>query len=157
MIVLVLVSMLPAVARAEWKRLATSVSGEPIVRDTDTGLTWQGCAAGMSGDDCATGGASSMTWQAALAYCADLDWGGFDDWRLPDRNELQSIVDYESYSPAIDEAAFPGTPSSRFWSSSSNADDSSSAWTVYFDYGSVNNAVKSHPAQARCVRGRVGP
>jgi uncharacterized protein DUF1566 len=87
---------------------------ERRVRDTDTGLTWQGCAAGKSGDNCDVGSESMMNWQAALLYCEDLDWGSYDDWHLPDRNELQSIVDYDSHSPSIDTTAFPGRLTTRF-------------------------------------------
>jgi hypothetical protein len=36
-----------------------------------------------------------FTWQEALTYCEDLDLAGHTDWKLPDINELQSIVDYE--------------------------------------------------------------
>ncbi len=127
------------------------LSGDRVVRDTDTGLTWQGCSAGQSGDDCVTGSASMMNWQAALLYCEDLDWGGCDDWHLPDRNELQSIVDYDSYGPSIDTTAFPGTPSDYFWSSSSCA--VSYAWYVDFYNGSVYGFGKSNTYCARCVRG----
>jgi len=132
--------------------------GDRVVRDTDTGLTWQGCAAGLSGADCGTGSASWMTWQAALAYCEDLTWGGYDDWRLPDRNELQGIADYDVYGPSIDETVFPGTPSSYFLSSSSYAYLSYRAWHVDFGNGAVNSDhLKYNPNHARCVRGRVGP
>lgn len=57
-------------------------------------------------------------WQDALAYCTDLELAGYDDWRLPNTKELQSIVDYtkEDY-PAIDTTVF------------TNSDDSSSFWT----------------------------
>jgi hypothetical protein len=133
------------------------LSGDRVVRDTSTGLTWQGCAAGQSGEACATGSAAVFEWQEALAYCASLDWGGYDDWRLPDRNELQSIVDYDRYEPAIDPAAFPATPSNYFWSSSSYVTSLLSAWVVYFFDGYVNGYGMSDTKHARCVRGRVGP
>jgi hypothetical protein len=66
------------------------------IGDLATGLTWMQ-------DDSGTG----MIWEDALAYCQNLDAAGYDDWRLPNAKELQSIVDYfrspdTSSSAAID-------------------------------------------------------
>ena len=142
-------------AWAEAPRFARSepVAGQPVVVDSSTGLVWQGCAAGLTGSGCASGGATTMNWQAALAYCEGLDWGGHTDWRLPDVNELASLVDDSRSSPAIDPAAFPATPSSYFWSSSSYAASSSDAWGVSFNYGYVYSVGKTSTYYARCVRG----
>jgi hypothetical protein len=133
------------------------VANQPVVFDRLTQLEWQGCAAGQSGDACATGSAAVFEWQEALPYCAGLNWGGYDDWRLPDRNELQSIVHYDRHNPAIEPAAFPATPSNRHWSSSSYVADSGGAWYVSFDGGYVYYNGKPGTHHARCVRGRVGP
>ena len=75
------------------------VNGDGTVTDTSTMLIWQQQTAG------------SMTWEAAISYCEGLSLGGHDDWRLPNTNELQSLVDYTRYYPAIDTAAFPDTMS----------------------------------------------
>ena len=40
------------------------------------------------------------------------NFGGHSDWRLPTKEELQSIVDYGSTNPAIDTEYFPNTVSS---------------------------------------------
>ena len=32
------------------------------------------------------------TWEDAVKYCEDLQYGGYDDWRLPFPEELQGIV-----------------------------------------------------------------
>ncbi|MBU4055376.1 MAG: DUF1566 domain-containing protein, partial [Proteobacteria bacterium] len=57
-------------------------NGDGTVTDTETGLMWQKDEAG------------AMSWQNALTHCETMDLAGYDDWRLPNRNELQSIVDY---------------------------------------------------------------
>ncbi|MDI7270074.1 MAG: DUF1566 domain-containing protein, partial [Myxococcota bacterium] len=129
-----------------------TLSGDRVVRDTATGLEWQGCVAGQSGDSCGTGSATGMSWQAALAYCDGLSWAGHDDWRLPSRNELQSIVDYGRVAPAVDPTAFPATPSNWFWSSSSYAGSASDAWAVYFASGGVDSGGKANTTYVRCVR-----
>ncbi len=125
---------------------------EPVVTDNVTGMMWQGCAAGLSGSDCATGSAGTYVWQGALAYCDDLSWAGYTDWRLPDSHELQSIVDFGSSSPAIDQNAFPQTPSSFFWSSSSWALAPSNACYVNFANGLVPGDLKVYAYYVRCVR-----
>ena len=130
----------------------TSAAGFPVVTDNATGLVWQGCASGLTGDTCGTGGEVSVTWSEALAACEGLSWAGLDDWRLPSLDELHSIADNHVEVPAIDTIAFPGTPSTTFWSSSSRAAYSSYAWAVRFDYGNAGNHPKSDSAYVRCVR-----
>ncbi|MFO8073188.1 MAG: DUF1566 domain-containing protein [Polyangia bacterium] len=144
---------LPLAAQTPRFTRDTSTSGQPTVHDDRTGLEWQGCARGLSGDSCGAGEATGMTWQEALDYCEGLSWGGDSDWRLPNVDELSSLVDNrKTSSPFIDTAAFPATPSSWFWSSSSRAAGTSDAWVVYFYYGSVYNDDKAFNNCARCVR-----
>jgi len=52
---------------------------------------------------------TTYTWKDALSYCENLVLGGYSDWRLPNTKELESIVDLESSSPAIDTTYFPNT------------------------------------------------
>ncbi|MBN2586954.1 MAG: DUF1566 domain-containing protein [Candidatus Fermentibacteraceae bacterium] len=71
-------------------------NGDGTVTDTATGLMWQ------QADD-----GTGRNWEEALAFAEDLCLAGYDDWRLPNAHELQSIVDYErsmqaTGSPAID-------------------------------------------------------
>ena len=137
-----------------------SVSGEPVVTDNVTGLVWQGCTYGSSGNDCFDESAIEAGWAEQLVNCDGLDWFGGDDWRLPDRDELQSLADYGKYpisGPMIDTDAFPGTPRDRFWSSSSRAASASNAWNVDFSYGLVGDNDKLGDAHARCVRGGPTP
>ena len=96
----------------------------------------------------------TYTWEQALTYCENLTLGGHSDWRLPNRNELQSIVDYSRYNPAIDTTYFPGTVASYYWSSTPYANDASYyAWIVYFNVGYVYNLTKTNYNYVRAVRG----
>lgn len=70
--------------------------GDGTVSDLATGLMWQ------KADD-----GNSYDWEASLAYAEQNTLAGYDDWRLPNAKELQSIVDYSrspqtTNSPAID-------------------------------------------------------
>jgi hypothetical protein len=112
-----------------------------------TGLTWQRVDDNVS-----------RTWENALTYCEGLPLGGFDDWRLPNIRELQTIVDYSTASPTIDTSVFPGTnygSGQQYWSSTTSAGSSSYALLVYFEYGTVVSVSKGTSATkyTRCVRG----
>jgi len=97
------------------------------VLDSSTGLEW---SAKPVGED--------ITHEEAGKLCSALRLGDHDDWRLPTRQELLSLVDLNRFSPAIDTDAFPDFPSSWFWTSDLCAWSSASAWLVYFYGGYVN-------------------
>lgn len=117
-------------------------NGDGTVTDSVTGLMWQ------QGDD----GVTRM-WQDALSYCESLSLAGHTDWRLPDINELRSIVDHAKYSPAIDTTFFPNAHSSDYWAATTYANNTSYAWVVLLNDGYVNNNLKSFTSYMRCVRG----
>jgi hypothetical protein len=68
-------------------------NGDGTISDRATGLMWMQ-------DDSQT----AYDWQGALAYAEGLEHAGFENWRLPDAKELQSIVDY-GRSPATSSSA----------------------------------------------------
>ena len=76
-----------------------------------------------------------MPWESALTYCENLilnndnGWTNgaanpsgakYSDWRLPNSNELQSIVDYKLSDPSINITYFPGMASSNYRSSTTS-------------------------------------
>jgi len=126
------------------------------VTDLTTNLMWQQCSDGLSGATCATGTAAIVTWDSAIAYCEGLSLGGFTDWRLPNIKELKSIADMTTSNPAINTTYFPATVSSGYWSSTSYASYTTSAWGVGFGYGNTGSFVnnKATTYSVRCVRGQ---
>lgn len=104
------------------------------VRDSLLGIEW-----GPSS-------AEEMTWAKAKDYCANL--GG----RLPEVNELQSLVDYSRRDPVIDTTFFKDTKSSWYWTGTEVAGGSTSAWCVRFSYGYVGNFNKGNGYYVRPVR-----
>ena len=152
------------------------------VRDNHTGLTWEEKSndgglrdqdwtyAWYNPDPVSNGGAagyldptSGSGWCAGtLAHCNTEAYAtavngqglcGANDWRLPKRQELQSIVHWGRVGPSIDITYFPHTVSKVFWSSSPYADGSNGAWFVYFNYGYVNDSYRSNDYSVRLVRG----
>ena len=90
----------------------------------------------------------------SLEYCNGLALGGYTDWRLPNKKELESIVDYTTSLPAMN-AVFTGPYASLvtyYWSSTSFFNDPYRAWHVHFAKGSVSYSSKTGPYSARCVR-----
>jgi hypothetical protein len=143
---------LPQAAQA-----ALTDNGDGTVTDTATGLMWAQCSQGQSGAACATGTATRMTWSAALTAAVTANtaaYKGYSDWRLPDENELESILDITvATDPAINLTAFPATPvSSVYWSSTTYAPVPAGAWSVYFNGGGASGDDKANSYLVRLVR-----
>ncbi|MFC1452105.1 DUF1566 domain-containing protein [Verrucomicrobiota bacterium] len=68
-------------------------NGDGTITDLNTGLMWE-----------QTPSSIGYSWQEASDYCDNLVLGGYDDWRMPNVKELQSIVDYSRSPTAIDPA-----------------------------------------------------
>jgi len=116
-------------------------NGDATVTDNATGLTWQ------QEDDNV-----QRAWEEAITYCEGLNIANHQDWRLPNIKELRTIVDLTTSSPVIDPIVFPGTNSSRYWSATTYAEVSVSAWYVNFYEGNVSTYSKSLTFYVRCVR-----
>lgn len=139
-------------------------NGDGTVTDSQTGLMWRQCSEGQSTDSaaCDTGVAATYTWQAALQQAQTVNgtgFAGYSDWRLPNRNELASLIENSCYDPSINTTTFPNTVASSYWSASPDAGNSDSAWYVYFLYGLVygggvgSNGDKGNALHVRLVRG----
>ena len=117
-------------------------NGDGTVTDQMTGLMWQATEI------------RPEKWQQALAYCNQLDLGGYSDWRLPTIKELSTLVDESRANPAIDTTFFPGTRSSSYWSSTTFTEHPGFAWHVRFDNGlEYNGGYKGRRYFIRAVRG----
>ncbi len=94
-------------------------NGDGTVTDNTTGLMWMRCSLGQVWDGKTCGGkAATFTWADALKAAAGHEFAGYTDWRLPNKNELESIVEGRCFTPTINSSVFPATPSTYFWSSS---------------------------------------
>jgi len=56
---------------------------ESVWTDPNTGYMWQNGA---------TVGENYYEWDFAEIYCAGLTWDGYSDWRLPDIDQLRSLI-----------------------------------------------------------------
>jgi len=127
---------------------AEPVPGEVVVTDNATGLMWvsNGNSAG-----CNNGG--TKIWTDAIDFAEGLTFAGHSDWRLPNINELVTIVNRGTYNPAIYTTYFSNTQFSNYWSSTTYAVNTDSVWVVYFGNGYLNLFGKSSGVYVRPVRG----
>ncbi|SLM31434.1 exported hypothetical protein [Desulfamplus magnetovallimortis] len=123
------------------------IINEDVVEDIRTGLQWQ------RQDD-----SVERTWSDACKYCEELVLGGYYDWRIPEIEELVSIIDYTEYSPSINEDVLESAESywevSSFWywSNTKVASDIYNLWGVGFGRGDVDVDYHTSTNPVRCVR-----
>ena len=128
-------------------------NGDGTVVDRLTGLHW------MKNANCW----GSMSWFVALSRVAQLNTGAshcdgytgrHTDWRLPHINELESLVDTGRVNPVLPSGhAFSSVQSTNYWSSTTRASNTGSAWDVNLNGGNVNNASKAGSLYGWPVRG----
>jgi hypothetical protein len=110
-----------------------------VVEDQATDLIWQ------KSDD-----GQTRNWAEALAYCQNLQLAGYQDWRLPNAKELQSIVDYSRPEPALDRRYMQiSDPKAWFWSSTTHGDNIRQAAYVCFGACTSVDEVDVHGAGAQ--------
>lgn len=115
-----------------------SGTGEKVVEDSVNNLIWTKSFGDYS------------TWKDALAYCKNLEYAGLTEWRLPNINELKTLINYsKSSKPASD---FEGMESTSFWSSTSYSGDATNAWAVDMTYGTTLTQSKDNEFKVICVK-----
>lgn len=94
-------------------------------------------------------GGRRVTYKQAEKAVADLG----DGWRLPTRQELESLLDMSRYDPAIDVEKYPDTKSLAYWTSTPYAwNRCRERWVINFYNGNVYTADRTSVACVRAVR-----
>ncbi len=106
-----------------------------VVFDTTSKLMWQD-------DNDVILTSTKKTWENAIAYCESLNNVSYTDWRLPNINELYTIINFTNSSPAMN-SKFIQTSNSKYWTSTSYKYDLSNAWHIDFTNGSSSYQIKS--------------
>ena len=114
-----------------------------IVTDNSTALQWQ---------DNVEASTTLKDWTSAINYCETLILGSYNDWRLPNINELQSLVDDRYINPSVEKSIFQNVAANLYWSSTTYVNDFSVVWGISFKYGYEYVNAKSSSSYIRCVR-----
>ena len=136
-----------------WPTPRFTDNGDGTVTDNLTGLIWLKNANRF---------AATKTWAEALSACNSLaddgtnltDGSTAGQWRLPNIKELQSLLHYGVYNPALPDTAgtgkwsegnpFTGVQSLHYWSSTPYDAFSDHAWHVCMYNGYTYYYHKSH-------------
>ena len=118
-----------------WPSPRFADNGNGTVTDNLTGLMW------VKSPDSTT-----RRWSKALDYCNNLNFAGHTDWRLPNVNELESLVNADAPDTAawLNTQGFSNVQSGDYWSSSTNAYSTRSAWYVRMWKGFVSSFGKGY-------------
>jgi hypothetical protein len=138
-------------------------NGDGTISDTRTGLMWEK----LSDDDSIHDKDHEYTFANALAVKIALlnqtAFAGYTDWRLPNVSELQSLVNYGTFAPAVSPELNSGcvpwctvltcscTRGDQHWSSSGSPANPLNVQLVNFSDGRVDGGGSN--SQVRAVRG----
>ncbi len=109
------------------------------VKDVRFGYIWQKADDGVM-----------RSWEDAKAYCDTLDLDKYSKWRLPKVEELQTIIDYLGYKPALSTEILSGSPV-YYWTSSNYSQEPDQAWFVHFSQGNTSPGKKNSTYLVRCI------
>lgn len=130
-----------------------AVSADNVVTDKVNKLMWMRCSLGQQAtDDTCIGNSSKQTWLDALNQAERLIFAGFSDWRIPNKNELNTLIELSCNMPAINSEIFPFTGSVSYWTSSPYEDTESHLWTINFANGNIFAIEANQKVAVRFVR-----
>ncbi|MBN2781666.1 MAG: DUF1566 domain-containing protein, partial [Campylobacterales bacterium] len=118
-----------------------------VVADTEQNLMWQ--------DDTSVTLVNKI-WTATQDYCNGLNVGGYDDWRVPNIDELSAIYIEENPIHSYMDNTFLNVASQAYWSSTIDPTNSNYALGVNFYGGYITKygitGTATYNTKVRCVR-----
>ena len=104
---------------------------DQTVFDNNTGLLWLRDANGHK---------NTMDWDSAFNLISAMNREtayGYNDWRVPNIIELESLTDMSQHSPALPENHLFNNVEEFYWSSTTSMYDTNYAWVLYMVDGAV--------------------
>ncbi len=122
--------------------LSSSVWATQTIYDKTTSLLWQ---------DTKDNKKLSLTFSKAQDYCSKLVIGKNSNFRIPTMNELQTIIDYKNYDPAIVKG-FEYVSNEAYWTTTPFVDDDKVVWLIHFKKGERYVKDMHYDRYIRCVQ-----
>jgi len=133
----------------KWPEFRFIAQGETVI-DQLTNLTWTKDANPAE---------FPLMWQEAKDYIRDmntLEKFGCNDWRLPTRKELFSLISHVNINPALPaKHPFVNVFAGYYWTSTTCARLSNQAWYVHLGGGRVYRGMKHGSYMVWPVRGTI--
>jgi hypothetical protein len=144
----------------EWPFPRFTDNFDGTITDNLTGLIW------LKNANCfgerTWGLALTDVWALSSGDCGLQDGSGVFDWRLPNRFELESLLDLGYIVPCLSDTEgigkwtegdpFNNVMTGNYWSSTTLSTSPDYAWFVSFHFGSVHQDLKSTSAYVWPVR-----
>ena len=89
-----------------------------------------------------------MNYDDALKYCEEMDYLGYTSWRVPNKEELRSLLELSRRKITV-KHAFKNVQEGIYWSSTT--DRYNNAWYFDFDLGRYSTTEKSKKFYVLCV------
>jgi hypothetical protein len=126
-------------AGVSWPNPRFKNNGDGTITDHLTGLVWEESPS-----------TTKITWADALTYANDLILGEYSDWRLANRNELWSLVNYGRSDNTIwlFGQGFRDVQSDSYWTSTTYPNDTDKAWVIYMVSGNTVSSVSDKTVAA---------
>ena len=105
------------------------------------------------------GAENQVGFYGAQDYCNALNYGGYDDWRVPSRHELAEMLNYGKVGQDnMFDDIFNYRSGANYWTSqekkSAGGNGSGLGWSISFSDGGVHDRDKGVAYNVRCVRGK---
>ncbi|MFH0977185.1 MAG: DUF1566 domain-containing protein [Spirochaetota bacterium] len=128
----------------DWPNPRFHDNGNGTITDYLTGLIWQ-----------KTVSTTLNTWSNAIVSCSGVSAGGYNDWRMPNRNELLSLSNFESNNNAswLNSQGFENAANANYWSSTTNCTNTANVWPLQIGSGISQDVIKSNSSYFWAVRG----
>ncbi len=122
--------------------ISSSIWASQTIYDKTTALLWQ---------DTKDNKKLSLTYSKAQDYCSKLVIGENSNFRIPSMNELQTIIDYKNYDPAIVKG-FEHVSNEAYWTTTPFVNDQKVVWLIHFKKGERYVKDMHYDRYIRCVQ-----
>ncbi len=135
-----------------WGDTRFTDNSDGTVTDNLTNLIWLKNANSFGAKNWSTAKTDCKTLASGAGGLTDGSSAG--DWRLPTVKELQSLIDFSQYNPALPPGhLFTNVQPGYYWSGVTCADSADNAWYVTMSNGGVYYYYKAYTGFVWPVRG----